>query len=100
MDGKEFLRPQGSGCVAIIDASPGAKKTEISGLNKWRGSVQIRIAAEPKEGEANEELMRFLAELLSVPKDSLRLLKGERSARKLVYLPVDVERARAILGGN
>jgi len=100
MDGKDFLRPQGSGCVVSIDASPGAKKTEIAGLNRWRGSVQIKIAAEPKEGEANEELMRFLADALSVPKDSLRLLKGGRSGRKLIYLPVDAKRARAILGGR
>jgi len=100
MDGKDFLRPKGSGCVVSVDASPGAKKTEIAGLNRWRGSVQIRIAAEPREGEANEELIRFLAEIFSVPRDSVKLLKGEKASRKSVFLPVDVERARAILGGH
>jgi uncharacterized protein (TIGR00251 family) len=100
MDEKDFLRPQGSGCIVSIDASPGAKRTEIAGLNRWRGSVQIKIAAEPKEGEANEELVRFLAEVFAVPRDSVRLLKGERASRKSVFLPVDVERARAVLGGH
>lgn len=98
MDGKDFVRPHGSGCVVNIDASPGAKRTEIAGLNRWRGSVQIRIAAEPKEGEANEELVRFLAEVFSVPKDKVRLLKGEKTSRKSVFLPVDIDRARAVLG--
>ena len=100
MDSKDFVRPQGSGCVVSIDASPGAKRTEIAGMNRWRGSVQVKIAAEPKEGEANEELVRFLADIFSVPRDSVRLLKGERSSRKSVFLPVDVERARAVLGGH
>lgn len=94
-----FVRPHGEGCAVSIVASAGARRTEIGGLDRWRGAVHVRIAAEPLAGEANKELLAFLARLFSVPKDSVRLLRGERSARKVVFVPLPAERAKAALEG-
>ena len=97
MASKNFLKPQVSGCTLSVDASPGAPKTEIVGVNEWRGALQIRIAAEPREGAANEELMRFVAEKLGVPKGTITILKGQRSTHKVLLLPVSAEKAATLL---
>jgi len=98
MTSKHFLKPQASGCTLTVDASPGAPKTEIVGVNEWRGALQIKIAAEPREGAANEELVRFLADRLGIPKGAIEILNGQRSTHKVLSLPVSAEKAAALLG--
>ncbi len=56
-----------------VKVKPNAKKSEVSTMNP----LTLRIAAAPKEGEANKELVRFLAELLLVPKSAITITKGE-----------------------
>ena len=59
------------------------------------GVREIRIHAPPVDGAANEELLRFLAERLGIPRSGLRLLAGESSRRKRVAVtggPPDPER--------
>jgi uncharacterized protein (TIGR00251 family) len=48
------------------------------------GRVAIRLQAPPVEGAANSALIRFLARSLGCPASAVRLLRGERSRRKLV----------------
>lgn len=100
MKSKSYLNRTKSGCSITIDASPGASKTEIVGVNPWRGALQVKIAAAPKDGAANEELVRFLSALLSIPKNAVRILKGERSTRKIVSVPIDVEKVDSLLRGE
>ncbi len=83
-----------------IDASPGAAKTEIVGVNQWRGALQVKIAAEPRDGAANEELLRFLSERLSVSRHSIRLLRGEKSSLKVVNVPLPAEHVDRLLRGE
>lgn len=97
MTSKSFARVHESGCVLTIDASPGASKSEVVGVNRWRGALRVKIAAAAREGEANEELVRFLSERLSVPRQSIRILSGERSSVKTVFVPLAADRATAIL---
>lgn len=98
MTSKGFAKAHESGCTLTIDASPGASRSEVVGVNWWRGALRVKIAAAAREGEANEELIRFLAEKLSVPRKSIRILSGERSSAKTVFVPIAAERAAAILG--
>lgn len=100
MRSKTSVKPHGSGCTVTIEASPGAAKSEITGLNEWRAALQVRIAAEAREGAANEELIRFLAEKLGVAKNDVTIVRGERSSKKVVYLPVSQTIASSILEGK
>lgn len=86
------------GALLRVDVTPNAKSTEISGVNEWRGALQVRVAAQAKEGEANAELVRFLASRLGVPSSSVRIAHGHTSGLKVVQLPVGVETARKLLG--
>jgi uncharacterized protein (TIGR00251 family) len=97
MTSKGFAKAHESGCALTIDASPGASKSEVVGVNRWRGALRIKVAAIAREGEANEELVRFLAERLSVPRKSIRILSGERASVKTVFVPLPADKATAIL---
>jgi len=97
MTSKHYAKVLESGCALTIDASPGASRSEVVGVNQWRGALRIKVAAAAREGEANEELVRFLAERLCVPRKSIRILSGERSSIKTVFVPLAADRATAIL---
>jgi len=69
--------------LLTIHATPNAKKTEITG---WLddNTVKIKIAAPPKEGKANQELIRFLAEYYKKPKSSIKIVRGAMTKIKQV----------------
>lgn len=98
MERRGFIEPSGSGCRIWIDASPGAHDTSIEGVNEWRKALQVRVGAQAREGEANEELVRFLSERLGVPRKDVVIVKGSRSASKLVEVPLEAGEARRRLG--
>ncbi len=61
-----------------------ASRTEIAGLHG--DALKIRLAAPPVEGEANAELVRFLAKRLGVTKSAVRIVKGEKGRQKMVEI--------------
>lgn len=75
------LSPQG--LLLEVHACPGARKTGIAGIFEDR--LKIRLAARPKEGEANLALVEFLSEVFAIPKTRVLLLKGA-SGRKKQFL--------------
>jgi hypothetical protein len=95
-----FVRPHGTGCSVTIEASPGAKKTEIIGINPWRGALQVKVAAEPREGAANDELLAFLGKKLGLDRTEIQFLKGERSGKKTLFIPMPPDKVESILGGD
>ena len=57
----------------------------------------MQIGAPAREGEANEELVRYLAEVLNVRKRSISLDKGSKSRQKVVTIEsteISVEQVR------
>jgi uncharacterized protein (TIGR00251 family) len=97
MTPKTSVKPHGTGCVVTIDVSIGAAKSQIVGVNHWRGTLHVRISAEPRDGAANEELLRFLSEKLGVPRGDIVIMRGEKSSRKVVHLPIPSDRATSAL---
>ena len=53
-------------------------------LDVGPSSVGVQIGAAPKDGEANEELIEFLAQTLSLRKSKLSLDKGSKSRSKVI----------------
>jgi uncharacterized protein YggU (UPF0235/DUF167 family) len=47
---------------------------------------KLDLAAPPVEGKANDECVRFLAELLAVPRARVRVVSGLTSRTKLVEI--------------
>jgi len=70
------------GVIVDFEVTAGSPVTSIVGVNKWRERVKASVAAKAKDGEANRELLRFLAEVFEVPSSSIRLVSGEKSTQK------------------
>lgn len=66
----------------VVHVQPRAKRTEIQG--RHGDAIKIRLAAPPVDGAANEELVRFLADLLGVPRSRVTISGGLTARRKTV----------------
>jgi uncharacterized protein (TIGR00251 family) len=65
-----------------VKVVPKASCHEIVG---WESEeLKIRLAAVPEKGEANGELIRFLAHQLGIGKSKVRLVQGETSRHKRI----------------
>ncbi|KAM8751573.1 UPF0235 protein C15orf40 homolog isoform X2 [Acanthopagrus latus] len=72
-----------TGAVTItVHAKPGSKHSSITEVSAE--TVGVAIAAPPTDGEANTELIRYLAEVLELKKSHVSLDKGSRSRDKLI----------------
>jgi uncharacterized protein YggU (UPF0235/DUF167 family) len=77
-----------------LRVSPGADRTRVTG-RLADGRLQVRVAAQPERGEANAELVQFLARALGLPRAAVRVARGRTSRDKLMELDVDQARLRA-----
>jgi len=83
----KWIRPHENGAILSLYIQPGASRSEVSGEHD--GRLKIKIKAPPRDGEANQELINFIASFLKVSKRSVQLMAGESSRQKslLVELP-------------
>jgi uncharacterized protein (TIGR00251 family) len=78
------VQPTPNGILLRLRIVPRASRTEIAGL--VGGVLRIRLAAAPVDGAANETLIRFLAERISVPRSAVRITTGQTSRSKVVLI--------------
>jgi uncharacterized protein len=79
------------GSALAIRVVPRASRNEISALME-DGSVKVRLTAAPVDGEANDQLVAFLAKSLDVPKAKIEIVAGWTGRNKLVsVLGLDAE---------
>jgi uncharacterized protein YggU (UPF0235/DUF167 family) len=62
-----------------------ARVSEVKSLGP-DGRLCVALNAAPRDGEANAELMRVLAEFFDVPRSNVLILAGHRSRNKDVAL--------------
>lgn len=75
---------------------PRAARSAVVG--RHGDAIKIRIAAPPVAGAANEELVRFLAETLGVPRRAITVTAGMAGRRKIVSVEgIDMAAALQIL---
>ena len=60
-----------------------AQKNEIVGVQEDR-SIKIRLTASSNEGQANELLIKFLAERLQVPETAIEIVAGKEARDKWI----------------
>src|SRR5689334_20663382 len=78
-------------CIAIpggirlaVQVTPNAKRSEVIG--RLEDVLKIRLQAQPIEGKANEALVRYLADVLDVPKSAVSITHGQTSKRKTIEI--------------
>lgn len=72
----------GSGCVINCLATPRASRNALAAWHD--GRLKVALAAPPVDGEANKTLVKFMAEVLGVPKSSVSVASGLTGRRKAV----------------
>ena len=94
-DRKFNLHNGKKGSALAVRVTPRASRNEIVDLLE-DGTIKVRIAAPPADGEANETLIEFMAEILGVPKSRLDIVAGATGRDKLIaVLDMDVETAHS-----
>jgi len=66
-----------------IKVLPGHAETGFSGTMA-DGTLKIGVAAAPEKGEANQELIKFLATALGVRRYQVEIMSGSSGRRKLI----------------
>ncbi len=84
------------GCLINCFATPRASR---NALVAWHdGRLKIALAAPPVDGEANKTLVKFIAEVMKVPKSAVSVTNGMTGRRKTVAVcGVSLEYAVKIL---
>ena len=67
-----------------VKVHPRAKRSALAGRlgDAWK----LSLAAPPVDGKANDECVRFIAELAGVPRSRVRIVKGLTSRLKVVEI--------------
>lgn len=93
-----FRRPVGPDRHLLsIRVKPNAPRSRVLGVNKDRAALEIALHAEPRDGEANVELLRFLQKTLGIPRANLTLVSGHRSRDKVVEATASLEHLAKLL---
>ena len=80
-----------TGLHLLIHIQPGASRSEFAGQHG--GALKVRVHAPPVDGKANEELVRFLAQILGIAKSKIHIIKGHKSRQKIVCIEEISEQA-------
>ncbi|MGH9798952.1 MAG: DUF167 domain-containing protein [Blastocatellia bacterium] len=78
------IKPKDNGVGFAVRVQPRASRSGIAG--EIDGALKIRLAAPPVDGEANEELIRFLAKLFGATRAQISIRSGQTSRNKLIAI--------------
>ena len=79
------------GSALAIRVTPRASHNKIVEV-MGDGTIKIHIAAPPVDGEANEQLVKYLAEILNIPRSRIEIVAGVSGRDKLIsVLDMDAE---------
>ena len=89
---REFHMHDGKrGAALAIRVTPRASKNEIVEILS-DGTLKVHLTAPPVDGQANEALIKFMAEVLGVPRSRIDIVAGATGRDKLIsILDVDAE---------
>jgi len=68
----------------IVQVKPNASRNKITGFNE--GILSMAIVAPPLKGKANQELVKYLSDVLRLPKSRFVIRKGATSKRKIITI--------------
>lgn len=94
---RDWCSQHGAALRIAVQVMPNAGKSEV--LEEIEGALKIRLKAVPIEGRANEALVRFIADLLDIPKGRVSVTHGLTSRMKIVEVEagLDVATVKSLL---
>lgn len=67
-----------------VDAKPGSK---TPGIEVVEGHLVVRVKEPPREGKANEAVLRAIADYYHVARRDVTIVSGESGRHKVIELP-------------
>jgi uncharacterized protein (TIGR00251 family) len=89
--------------LITVKVKPSSRVTKFQGILGKAGDVVLKIdvAAPPEKGKANEELIKFLAKKLGIPKNRIVIKTGATARKKKIEIEGrDVKNILAMLKGS
>jgi hypothetical protein len=85
--------------LLTVRVTPSAGRDALLG---WQDdTLRLSVAAPAQRGKANEAVLRLLSVALGLPRDRLRIVRGQTSRRKVIAVEgLDEAEVRARLGGD
>lgn len=68
--------------ILKIKVQSNASKNEIAG--KWLDMIKIKVTAAPENGKANKSCIELLSKELGVPKNKIKIIKGQTCREKVI----------------
>ncbi len=84
-DRKFRLHDGKKGAALAVRVTPRASHNKIMELQS-DGTVKVHIAAPPVDDAANKELVKFMSEVLGVPKSRIDIVAGATGKDKLISI--------------
>lgn len=78
------IKETADGVIFTIQVLPRSSKCEVVGVQG--DYLKIKIIAPPVDGRANEECLRFLADVLGVKKAQVSIVGGLKARKKTVAI--------------
>lgn len=75
------ISKDGSSLLLSVAVKPGARTSSIAFSEE---SLELRVTAQPHEGEANADVIKTVASILGVGKSSVEIVRGHTSRQKTV----------------
>ncbi len=64
-----------------IKVSANSKKNSIEFFDDF---IKLKISKPAVDGKANKEIIKYLSEILNLPKNNIQILNGEKSSLKML----------------
>jgi len=91
-----WLEPHKDGVALWLHCQPGAKVSRVVGEHGER--LKISLNASAVDNKANDVLVAWLSDRLSIPRKQIELLSGHTNRQKRVLLRgLDLDTARVLL---
>lgn len=71
------------GAAIAVRVTPRSSRNQIVGV-LHDGTIKIHVTAAPTEGEANDELIKFLSDVLGIAKSRIDIVAGATGRDKLI----------------
>jgi uncharacterized protein (TIGR00251 family) len=79
-----YLRPGDGGVYLSVKVQPRASRNEID--SPLGGELRIRVTAPPVDAAANAAVLELLADKLDLPRNAVRLVRGQTNRHKLIHI--------------
>jgi hypothetical protein len=74
-----------AGAALTVRVTTRSSRNEIAGILD-DGTVKIHLTAAPVDGEANQQLVAYLAKTLDVPRSNIEIVAGATGRDKLITI--------------